>query len=453
MTKLIFIATISAGTADRIEKFDVTDWENKSKVGEYICPTGYSRGYSYNNLFGDGTYLYWVGLSSDYQNITIRKIRISNMVEEAYNNLINYPSESASVCVVGNYVYVALSTPKLLKFQTSDLSLVGSLNLESTGNYSTIENDPYDSQILWVGLQQSFALYYRPIIQKIDLTSFSVIATKIYSFTAYRGAPHFAIDDTYLYCFGSYRDRWRVLKTNLNTYDQEKSDSNTNLPTRYKFVIGDSIFGTFDNGKRICRFNKSTLNYIYYSSANPMGLCNFSESEYLYMIDTSKVIRKLYIGTINFETIGSDLPFTRSPYACWSWATPPTHITIGTLECDAIAWSEEQGCDPAIRQIPLNPEGEFVDTGTFVIDNRRLTITVRLTDAQKITLNDMFNANATITIMAKTESGEDYPRWEYTCWTFRILKEYSYSKLDSDEREWEVELEFYCSSFEYVVSG
>jgi hypothetical protein len=125
----------------------------------------------------------------------------------------------------------------------------------------------------------------------------------------------------------------------------------------------------------------------------------------------------------------------------------------GMLDCDAIEWSEGQSCDPATRQVPLRSDGEFVDTGTFVIDNRQITITVRLTDAQRDTLNLIFNANATVTITVKTESGQNYPRWGYTAWLSRILKEYRYSKEGSDEREWEVELEFYCSSFSYEVSA
>ena len=121
----------------------------------------------------------------------------------------------------------------------------------------------------------------------------------------------------------------------------------------------------------------------------------------------------------------------------------------GTLECDAISWSEGQSCDPAMRQVPLSDEGEFVDTGTFVIDNRKLTITIRLTDTQRDTLNLIFTANSLVTITVRTESGQDYPRWEYAGWLSRVLKEYSYSKEGSDEREWQVELEFYCSVFSY----
>ena len=125
----------------------------------------------------------------------------------------------------------------------------------------------------------------------------------------------------------------------------------------------------------------------------------------------------------------------------------------GTLECDAISWSEGQSCDPAMRQVPLSDDGEFVDTGTFVTDNRKLIFTIRLTDTQKTTLNNIFDANAIITIKAKTESEQCYPRWEYAGWLSRVLKEYSYSKEGSNEREWQVELEFYCSSFSYEVSA
>jgi hypothetical protein len=129
-----------------------------------------------------------------------------------------------------------------------------------------------------------------------------------------------------------------------------------------------------------------------------------------------------------------------------------TELSFIVLEYNTISWSEGQSCDPAMREIPLSSDGELVDTGTFVIDNRILTFTVRLTDAQKDALNTIFNDNAIVTIMQRIESGFDYPRWIYTGWFSRILKEYRYSKEGSDEREWEVELEFYCSSFSYEVS-
>ena len=125
----------------------------------------------------------------------------------------------------------------------------------------------------------------------------------------------------------------------------------------------------------------------------------------------------------------------------------------GTLECDAIKWAERQSCNPAIRQIPPSSSGEFVDTGTFVMDNRKLTIIIHLTDAQRDTLNNIFNANATVTatvtIIAKTESGQDYPRWVYRCWLSEILNEYSYSKEGTNEREWLVTIKFICKNYTY----
>ena len=127
-------------------------------------------------------------------------------------------------------------------------------------------------------------------------------------------------------------------------------------------------------------------------------------------------------------------------------------ITIGTLLCDVIGWEEKQMCKPAIRDVPKDTNGSVVDTGTYLISNRVLEILVRLSDTQLATLNAMFAENAVQTIVVRTEETANYPRWTYTAWFAKSLKKYAYRKDELGEREWIVELVFYCSSYSYAES-
>jgi hypothetical protein len=124
----------------------------------------------------------------------------------------------------------------------------------------------------------------------------------------------------------------------------------------------------------------------------------------------------------------------------------------GTLHCDGIGWEENQTCKPAIRDVIKDSNGSVVDTGTYVISNRVIECVVRLSDAQLAILNVIFAQNAIVTLTAKTEMTE-YPRWVYTVWFAKPFKKYEIKKEGSIEREWNVQLVFYCSSFTYMVSA
>jgi len=120
----------------------------------------------------------------------------------------------------------------------------------------------------------------------------------------------------------------------------------------------------------------------------------------------------------------------------------------GTLTCDAIEWEESQDCNPAIRDVPLRALGAVIDTGTYVLKNRIVGITIRITDAQLITLRNIFNEsqNVTITALAATSGYQ----WVYTAWLRKKPTIYEYSKDESgNEREWDVRLEFVVSTFLY----
>lgn len=116
-------------------------------------------------------------------------------------------------------------------------------------------------------------------------------------------------------------------------------------------------------------------------------------------------------------------------------------IDDGPYNCP-IEWRERQGCNIAVRNVPLRTVGSFVDTGTWTLRNRRLYITLRLTDAQKTTLQATFDGHIEVTV----EAGD----WTYTGWFVTKPLVYEYSKDgDGNEREWIVEMEFALSSFSY----
>jgi len=129
-----------------------------------------------------------------------------------------------------------------------------------------------------------------------------------------------------------------------------------------------------------------------------------------------------------------------------------TQITIsnagGTLSCDAIAYSERQKCDVAIRDIPTRSTGSLIDTGTWTLKNRVLTMTIRFTDAGKSTLQGIFDQSAKVTIAMAVE-GIGF--WVYTGWLRKKPIVYEYSKDETNTKEWRAKLEFVISSFQFDV--
>lgn len=124
------------------------------------------------------------------------------------------------------------------------------------------------------------------------------------------------------------------------------------------------------------------------------------------------------------------------------YSEPNDDVVIDSEPYDCIAWRERQTCKVAVRNIPLRTTGSFVDTGTYTLRNRRLYITVRLTDAKKTTLKTTFDGRIEVTITTRG--------WTYTGWFVTKPLVYEYSKDgDGDEREWIAELEFTLSSFSY----
>ena len=117
------------------------------------------------------------------------------------------------------------------------------------------------------------------------------------------------------------------------------------------------------------------------------------------------------------------------------------------LECDAIDWAEGQTCNVAVRNVPLRSNGSFIDTGTYTLKNRKLEMTIRLSDLQKTTLKAIFDKTSTVTVIAVGDKGT----WTYTAWLRNKPIIYEYSKNNGETvREWLAELEFDISSFSYT---
>ena len=131
--------------------------------------------------------------------------------------------------------------------------------------------------------------------------------------------------------------------------------------------------------------------------------------------------------------------------------TRETGVTImgdeELLECDAIDWAESQTCNVAVRNVPLRSAGSFIDTGTYTLKNRKLDMTIRLSNTQKTTLKAIFDKTLTVTVIAVGDKGT----WTYTAWLRNKPIIYEYSKNNGETvREWLAELEFDISSFSYT---
>lgn len=118
----------------------------------------------------------------------------------------------------------------------------------------------------------------------------------------------------------------------------------------------------------------------------------------------------------------------------------------GTLDCESIGWQESQICDVAIRPVPLRNSGAKVDINTYVLKNKKINTKVRLSDAEKTTLENIFNDSSTVTIIAVTASGT----WTYTAWLEKKPLFYQYAKQVDATREWIADLLFLSNTYSYA---
>jgi hypothetical protein len=109
---------------------------------------------------------------------------------------------------------------------------------------------------------------------------------------------------------------------------------------------------------------------------------------------------------------------------------------------DVLDVSMEQSCDVALRDVPLKSLGEVMDTGTYMVHTLTLAFSMRLSDADKTTLETLFTSHAEATVYLEDEYG-DY--WTFTGW-FRdkdIIYEYERT------RPWKVNFIFDIYSYSY----
>lgn len=121
----------------------------------------------------------------------------------------------------------------------------------------------------------------------------------------------------------------------------------------------------------------------------------------------------------------------------------------GILECDSYSWDETQNVKYPIQPIPTKSDGAYVNTNIHTINAKVLNITIKLTDAQKTTLESIFNESKIVTIVAEND-GEEYSSWVYTAWFVKKPLLYRYMKSEDDSFEWLAELEFNVKEYYYT---
>lgn len=122
---------------------------------------------------------------------------------------------------------------------------------------------------------------------------------------------------------------------------------------------------------------------------------------------------------------------------------------IYTYQFDApISWEEKQECKPAIRDVPINNDGSYIDVGTFKLKARILNISIRLTDDNKNLFQIIFDEHTSITITAQIN--DDSETWTYDAWLTKkpVIYEYK-SRGGGALREWRADLEFKIRSISY----
>jgi len=134
-----------------------------------------------------------------------------------------------------------------------------------------------------------------------------------------------------------------------------------------------------------------------------------------------------------------------------------THLKIsnngGTLQCDALNFNERLSCDPAKRNISLHSGGQYIDTDTYRFSEPiTVKIKVRLTDSEKSTLENIFNANSECILTTTFDTGEITT---YYGWLQSIQTSYHYRKESENITEWlwEVKLDFVCYDLEYAEAA
>lgn len=103
--------------------------------------------------------------------------------------------------------------------------------------------------------------------------------------------------------------------------------------------------------------------------------------------------------------------------------------TIQDIDELIIRWFESQNWDVARRDVPMRTSGEVVDDDSYLVHAKTITITCRLSDAEKTSLDAIIDDGSISTFC--TSDGV----WDYLVWV-GADSEYEYRVFDGTVRPW-----------------
>jgi len=321
-------------------------------------------------------------------------------------------------------------------------------------------------------------------------------------FDSITGSPTVASDQKYagtysmkinnmdiFYTYGAWKDLTGILPTTYYIHARIRVNSfDPHNDTDMVIFLGPSdgygwnaYNGIYIAARRLSGVIKLGIwdhtNLIFYDSGLTLTF------DYWYDIDMKIVVRastgsaKLYIDNVlkvtvsNIDTTsedgifagasGNEGGFGQGNITCWldvisidenAGLNPIGHyggkITIGTNGATSLESpyvldvSMEQSCDVALRDVPLKSLGEVMDTGTYMVHTLTLAFSMRLSDADKTTLETLFTSHAEATVYLEDEYG-DY--WTFTGWFRDKDVIYEYERT----RPWKVNFIFDIYTYSY----
>lgn len=169
-------------------------------------------------------------------------------------------------------------------------------------------------------------------------------------------------------------------------------------------------------------------------------------------LSTGKTIKQIKLQCNQFVPSGYYLFFDDVSLTLLPLGYAGGKIIIGEDEENSIespyvlGVSIEQSCDVALRDVPLRTVGEVMDTGTYLIHTLTLTLTMRLSDADKTTLESVFISHAEATVYLEDDDGN---YWTFTGW----FKDKDIVYEFETNRPWKVELTFDIYTYSYSGSS
>jgi len=350
----------------------------------------------------------------------------------------------------GTYLYIAgdgvgYVNPWLAKLNASNLSLINCVSISCDGKKSqTIGDFRIDGDILWLATYSSDYNYNK--IMKINKDTFEVLAYYDYPVgSSYGRFCTLNQDFNYLYC-----------TNNCGIFKISKSDLSDYLMVYIGDVMYESRWTPIINGKLyLCNadefyeINCSDLTvasqldtyYKFYNAWDFAFLDVYSDGEMILASEASEVTKANY-NPLSWKGNLYQI-ITPTPNYCYTaWFTEdPTFVQGATIsnsggtisEMSLIDLSMRQRCSPALRPVPRS-EGEVMDTGTYILKTMELTLVTRLSDNEKITLDNIYSANEMCTIRI----GD----CEYSGWFRNKRFTWEYRMFDGIERPWKATLTF-----------